>query len=58
MVSDFLLLWARLNLLSLPKEHQDELTSSGVPLEAAVLFEYGKEDGYWDGQNLVEQITK
>jgi hypothetical protein len=58
MVSDFLLPWARLNLLSLPKERQDELTSSGIPLEAAVLFEYGKEDGYWDGQNLVEQITK
>jgi len=56
MVSDFLLPWSRLNLLSLPKERQQELTSSGVPLEAAVLFEYGKEEGYWDGQRLLEQL--
>jgi hypothetical protein len=58
MISDFLLPWARLNLLSLPKEKQDELATSGIPLEAAVFFEYGKEAGYWDGQGLVDQIKK
>jgi hypothetical protein len=56
MVSDFLLPWSRLNLLSLPKEQQEELNASGVPLEAVELFEYGKDKGYWDGENLLKQI--
>jgi hypothetical protein len=55
MVSDFLLPWSRLNLFSLPKRRQEELEEAGVPLEAAVLFEYGKEDGYWDGKMLLRQ---
>ena len=42
MVSDFLLPWSRLNLLS--------------PLKAAVLFEYGKEEGHWVGEELLEQL--
>jgi hypothetical protein len=58
MVSDFLLPWSRLNLLSLPKEQQDRLNASGVPLEAVVLFEYGKEKGYWDGQSLMDRLSK
>jgi len=56
MVSDFLLPWSRLNLSPLPKERQTELEASGIPREAAVLFEYGKEDGYWDGPKLLEQV--
>jgi hypothetical protein len=56
MVSDFLLPWSRLNLSSLSKERQTELEASGLPREAAVLFEYGKEDGYWDGSKLLEQV--
>ena len=57
MVSDFLLPWSRLNLLSLPLEQQQELASSGIPFEAATYFEYGKmEEGYWTGEHLLEQI--
>ena len=58
MVSDFLLPWARLNLNSLSKERQEELVSSGVPLEAAVLFEYGKEEGYWDSEKLWNRLKQ
>jgi len=58
MVSDFLLPWSRLNLSSLPRELQNELEASGIPSEAAVLFEYGKEDGYWDGSKLLDQVLK
>ena len=50
-----LLLWSRLNLLSLPKERQSELAEARVPLEAV---EYGKEEGHWDGQKLLEQVGK
>jgi hypothetical protein len=56
MVSDFLLPWSRLNLLSLPTGRQEELAASGIPLEAAVLFEYGKEEGHWVGEKLLEQL--
>ncbi len=55
MVSDFLLPWSRLNLLSLPKARQDELVAAGIPREAAVLFEYGKDEGYWDGSKVLDQ---
>ena len=57
MVSDFLLPWSRLNLLSLPRARQEELQSLGIPLEAAVLYEYGKEEGYWDGKMLLGQAV-
>lgn len=57
MVSEFLLPWSRLNLHSLPEARQEELVTSGIPLEAAILFEYGKEDGYWDGEGLLDQIV-
>ena len=57
MVSDFLLPWSRLNLLSLPLQQQQELASSDIPLEAATYFEYGKmEEGYWTDEHLLEQI--
>ena len=56
MVSDFLLPWSRLNLYSLPKAQQDQLAASGVPLEAAVSLEYGKDEGHWDGEKLLHQI--
>ena len=58
MVSDFLLPWSRLNLLSLSKPRQEEFVNSGVPLEAAVYFEYGKEDGCWDGKLLLRQAIE
>lgn len=57
MVSDFLLPWSRLNLLSLPKTRQQELLALGTPLEAAVLFEYGKDEGYWNGKMLLHQAV-
>lgn len=55
MISDFLLPWSRLNLLSLPVQQQEELASLGVPTEAATYFEYGKqEEGYWTGKHLLD----
>jgi hypothetical protein len=36
---------------------QEELVASGIPLEAAILFEYGKEDGHWDDERLLHQIV-
>ena len=57
-VSEFLLPWSRLNLLSLPKERQDELVASGLSLEAVEYFEYSQESGYWDSRRLIEQIEK
>lgn len=59
MVSDFLLSWSRLNFFSLPTQKQEDLAKSGVPLEAATYFEYGKiEEGYWTGEYLLDQIEK
>lgn len=59
MISDFLLPWSRLNLLSLPVQQQEELASLGVPTEAATYFEYGKqEEGYWTGKHLLDQVIK
>ncbi len=56
-VSNFLLLWSRLNLFSLLFQQQKNLTSSGIPLEAVMYFEYGKmEEGYWIGEYLLDQI--
>lgn len=58
MVSDFLLSWSRLNLESFSSERQLELTSLGIPFEAAVYFEYGSgNEGYWTGDHLREQIA-
>ena len=57
MLSDFLLLWLRLNLFSLLSQQQKNLASSGIPLEAAIYFEYKKiEEGYWTGEHLLDQI--
>jgi hypothetical protein len=56
MVSEYLLPWSRLNLLSLSKEQQGELISSGIPLEAVEYFEYGQEEGHWDGSMLLNQL--
>lgn len=57
MVSDFLLPWSQLKLLSLPLKQQQELASSGIPLEAANYFEYGKiKEGYWTGEHLLQQM--
>ena len=59
MVSDFLLPWSRLNLLSLSPQQQEDLASSGIPAEAVIYFEYGKtEEGYWTGEHLLDQIVK
>jgi hypothetical protein len=33
------------------------LVDLGIPLEAAVLFEYGKEEGYLDGKMLLQQVV-
>ena len=57
MISDFLLLWSRLNLFSLPPQRQQDLANLGIPFEAATYFEYGKmEEGYWTAEHLLDQI--
>jgi hypothetical protein len=38
--------------ISYPSRKDDRKT----PLEAAVLFEYGKEEGHWVGEELLEQL--
>ena len=56
-VSDFLLPWSQLNLFSFPSQQQTDLVNSGIPLEAATYFQYGKmEEGYWTGKHLLDQI--
>ena len=58
-VSDFLLLWSRLNFFSLPPEQQEELANSEVLTEAVIYLEYEKiEEGYWIGKHLLDQIIK
>jgi hypothetical protein len=57
MVSEFLLPWSRLNLFSLPKSRKQELENAGIPLEATVFFECGKEEGQWDGKSLLRQAV-
>ncbi len=44
MLSDFLLPWSKLNLLSLLSEKQKELVNSGIPREAVTYFEYEKSE--------------
>ena len=57
MVSDFLLLWSRLNLFSLPSQQQTDLVNLSIPLEAVIYFKYSKmEQGYWTGEYLLDQI--
>ena len=55
MVSEFLLLFGRLNIFSLPGDKQKEVTEKKglAVLEAIELFEYGKTmRGIWTGQTL------
>ncbi len=55
MISDFLLPWSRLNLLSLSHQQQEDLASSGIPTEAVTYFEYRMtEEGYWNGKHLLD----
>ena len=59
MVSDFLLLLSRLNLLSLYPQQQKDLASAGIPTEAVTHFQYGKtEERYWTREYLLDQIVK
>jgi hypothetical protein len=58
MASDFLLPWSRLNLKHLTKARLAEAEARGIPLEAVELFEYGKQEGYWDGACLLKQVTE
>ena len=57
MVSDFLLPWGRLNINHSSAEKLAEECQKGVPQEAVELFEYGKQEGYWDGARLLDQLT-
>ena len=56
-MSDFLLPWSRLSLLTFFLEQQQKLASFGILFEAATYFKYGKiEEGYWTGTHLLKQI--
>lgn len=58
MVSEFLLPFGRLNLLSLSKDKQQEIRQrTGLTvIKAEELFEYRKNNGgYWDGAKLRHQ---
>ena len=56
-VSDFLLPWGRLNINHLSAEKLAEGCQKGVPQEAVELFEYGKQEGCWDGARLLDQLA-
>src|SRR6516162_8916615 len=58
MVSDFLLPWGQLNLKHLTEAQLAEAKAKDIPLEAVELFEYGKQEGYWDGACLLKQVTE
>jgi hypothetical protein len=55
MVSDFLLPNRRLSTISLKQEEKEQL---GLPEFASILFEYGKEEGHWEGKDLVNHLTE
>ena len=60
MVSEFLLPFGCLNLLSFSEEKQKEVKEkAGLTItEAIELFEYGKNNGgYWDGAKLHQQVV-
>lgn len=59
MVSEFLLPFSRLNLLSLSEKKQKEVIKKIklTILETVELFEYRKNnEGYWDGAKLHKQL--
>ena len=57
MVSNFLLLWLKLKLLSLSPQQQDDLASSEIPLKVFTYFEYRKtEERYCTEEYLLDQI--
>ncbi len=60
MVSEFILLFGRLNLASLaPEKREEVLSRTGlIYTEAVEIFEYGKNnDRYWDGAKLHQQVV-
>ena len=60
MALEFLLLFGRLNLSSLPEDKKKEVMEKVeiTITEAVVLFEYGKANkGYWDGPKLHQQVV-
>lgn len=60
MVSEFILLFGRLNLASLAPEKREEVFSRTglIYTEAVEIFEYEKNnDGYWDRAKLHQQVV-
>src|SRR5436190_1431014 len=51
MLSDFLLPWTRLSLESLP---EDKHTGLNLPMFTTKFFEYGKNGGYWEADDMIE----
>lgn len=43
-------------MFHLKEDEQQVLKNTGVLDEAAKIFEYGREDGYWDGAKVVNQV--
>ncbi len=59
MVSNFLLPWSKLNLLSLSSQQQEDLASSRILTEAVTYFDYRKiEERYLIRENLLDQIVE
>lgn len=47
--------WQRLSLGGIT--HEQRLALS-LPSQATILFEYGRENGYWEGGHLIKQVTE
>ena len=56
MISDFLL--DTVGRLAVPKDVYAAIEDPTFPGEACEVFEYGREKGYWTGENVVKQVNQ
>ncbi|PWW74281.1 hypothetical protein C7212DRAFT_212228, partial [Tuber magnatum] len=54
-VSEFLLPWQRLSLDGISQQERQALC---LPTQVTILFKYGRENSYWEGGHLVQQVTE
>ena len=47
--------WHRLSLESVSEKERKHF---GLPLHTTTIFEYGLENGYWEGGHLIKQVTE
>jgi hypothetical protein len=55
MVSEFLL--ETVGRLAVPEEMYRDIQDPTFPREACEIFEFGGKNGYWDGENVVKQVS-